>query len=142
MLHNQPGGTANSIAATIGHVVANLDGAVNGFLRQSAPVMAMTPTGLSEMPPSGDQLFNWREWGQRVRVDLPVTTAYAKAVFQSFDDYLASLDDEGLQRKIPTQAGESTVEWMLSTVVLGNIQQHGGEISALKGLHGLKGYRF
>lgn len=142
VLHSQPRGTANSIAATIGHVVVGLDGAVNGMLQHSAPVFTTVPHGLSELPPSGDQLFNWREWGQRVRVELPVTKAYAQAVFQSFDDYLAELDDLALNASVPSPTGERNVEWMLSTVVLGNIAQHGGEISVLKGLHGMKGYRF
>ncbi len=38
--------------------------------------------------------------------------------------------------------GEQTVGWVLSVFVLANCDWHTGEISCLKGSHGLKGYPF
>ncbi len=139
-LHAQPGGTANSIAAIVGHVVTAVDRITNGMLKQSAPLGVMQPTGLSEEAPSGADMYNWYDWGTRVRVDLPVTTGFAKAVFANVDAYLEPMTDSDLDAELQTQVGPQSLFWMLNNVVLSNITQHTGEISALKGLQGLKGY--
>jgi hypothetical protein len=52
-------------------------------------------TGLSEMPP---QMPLWDKWARSLRVDLSAECAYAQAMYQSTDDYLASLTDEDLHR--------------------------------------------
>lgn len=141
VLHSQPGGVANSIAATIGHVTTAMDGVINAMLQQETPLFVTMPTGLSEMPPGGDEFFNWHAWGTRVRLDLPVALAYADAVFASSSAYLDTISDADLDRTVESPAsGDVTTLFMLSTVVLGNIANHAGEIAALKGIHGLRGY--
>ncbi len=140
VLHSQPSGTANSIAATIGHVLTVVDGVVNGMIRQTRPVYATMPTGLSTLPPSGAELFNWYDWGTHVTVDLPAAQAYGTAVFEGVSVYLATLSDADLDADVPTPMGPQPLADILMFIVLTNINYHTGEIAALKGLHGLQGY--
>jgi hypothetical protein len=78
-------------------------------------------------------------------MDLPAFNAYAQAVYASIDDYLASLDDEAMERMIDLSSigmGERKSGFVLSMILLGDTFSHCGEISCLKGLQGLKGYPF
>ena len=140
VLHHQPAGKANSIAATVGHVLVVVDSIVNGLLSQQAPIFTTMPTGLSELPPSGAELFNWYEWVTRVTINLAEASEYGTAVFQSMNAYLETLSDEQLHETIQTPAGENSIFGMLGTVVLSNLAVHAGEIATLKGQHNLKGY--
>ncbi len=140
VLHDQPAGKANSIAATIGHVLTAVDAVVNGMLKQSQPLFIAMPTGLSELPPSGEELFSWYNWGTQVTIDLDAAQTYAQAVIQSVIDYLDTLSDDDLETTIQTPVGPNSLFDMINVVVLGNLTQHAGEIAALKGLQGLKGY--
>jgi hypothetical protein len=67
---------------------------------------------------------------------------YARAVSAAGDSYLASLDDEDLDRPVDLSMigfGQKSVGWVLN-MVLANTNWHCGEISCLKGLHGAQGY--
>ena len=88
--------------------------------------------------------FNWHEWGTRLRINGGELHEYAEAVFASTDEYLAGLTDSDLEQKLETKTavGERTVFDMLNGAVLFNIAWHTGEIAALKGQKGLKGYPF
>lgn len=140
LAHQAPGGTANNIASIVGHLATSIDGIINGMLQGAAPLMVMRPTGLSEMPPGGDDQFNWFDWGTRVQVDLPETLDYAKAVFESVDLYFASMTDEDFDKLITTPFGEMPTSVLLTQSVLYNTLTHIGDISTIKGIDGLKGF--
>jgi hypothetical protein len=145
MLHAQSPGACNTIGATYAHVVSGEDGFVNGLVRGGAPLFATAwaeKTGMSEPPPEGP---DWAGWSSRVRVDLPVLREYARAVAAETDAYVASLTPADLDRVLDLSSfglGEQTVGWVLGAGVLGHVQAHWGEISALKGIHGGKGFPF
>src|SRR5215210_106174 len=90
-----PPGQANPVGATYAHVVISEDRTVNGMLRHRRPLYDSTwagRTGLNElMPAHGDEWNDYLPWTRRVTVDLPVTQEYARAVYASSDEYLASL---------------------------------------------------
>ncbi len=140
--HWQPGGRANSIAANAAHVIFAIDGVVNGLLKGERPLAMGMPHGLSEPPPTGDDRFNWYEWGTGLKVDLPQWREYTGAVLGSVDDYLADLADDDLERGLESAVGQRTVFDMINGPVLFNLNWHAGEISALKGQQGMKGYPF
>ena len=140
--HWAPGGRANSIAANFGHVTTAVDGVVNGLLKGEAPLMMSKATGLSEPPPMDDERFDWHGWGKRLRIDLDESRRYLDAVMKSVDSYLAGLSDSDLERVITTPLGERSVFDMLNGAVLFNLNCHTGEIAALKGQQGMKGYAF
>jgi hypothetical protein len=53
---------------------------------------------------------------------------------------VASLTPEDLERTIDTTIGELSLGQMLEAYVIWHINVHSGEIAALKGCQGLKGY--
>ena len=65
--------------------------------------------------------------------------------FAKTDAYLGSLTDADLERELDLTAmgfGKLSLGALLGTAVLANTFAHTGEISALKGIQGSKGYPF
>jgi hypothetical protein len=70
---------------------------------------------------------------------------YCQAVFARTDGYLAGLSADDLDHPVDLSSwgmGSMPVGQILTTMLLGNTYAHTGEISALKGTLGLKGYPF
>jgi hypothetical protein len=141
--HAPAPGALNPIAATHAHLVVGEDGFVNGLIRGRAPLFATTwarRTGLSEPPPEGP---GWHRWASSVRVDRPALHAYAEAVAADTDAYVAALTPDDLDRNIDLSSfgfDERSLGWVLSAAVVGHIQSHWGEICALNGLAGGRGF--
>jgi hypothetical protein len=149
--HYAPPGRANPIGATFAHLVCSEDMIVNGMLQQRPPLAASSHAdklGLSEpMPMPGTP--GWSEayaaWARRVRVDLPAVKAYAAAVYEATDGYLAGLSDTDLDQELDLTGagfGKQKLGWVLNLLVLNHIGTETGEISALKGIQGARGYPF
>ncbi len=136
-------GACNPIGATYAHLVTGEDGFVNGLLRGVAPLFAAGwagKTGLSEPPPEGG---DWSAWAARVRIDLPAVRRYGAAVASATDGYVASLTPEDLDATVDLSAfgfGQKTRGWVLGAGVLGHVLSHWGEICALNGIQGGKGF--
>jgi hypothetical protein len=139
-----PGGIAHPIGATLAHSVMSEDFVVNMMVKGGQPLM-MGPfankTGVSEpQPMPGGDTFGW---AQRVKVDLPALKEYAKAVYAATDEYVDGLSDEELDRKMQFgQMGEQSISSVLTLITIVHPSNHIGEVSALKGLEGAKGYPF
>ena len=137
-----PEGTCNGIGSQYWHVISGTDMAVHAWgmgqpaLFESgdwqAKVLLATPE------PEGDHPAQIRE----VRIDLTAMHAYTQAVADAAQDWLASLTPEDLERAIKTPVGELNLGQMLSTFVVWHVSSHCGEISALKGCQGGRGYPF
>lgn len=138
-----PPGIANPIGATYAHAVCATDGVVNAMMRAGAPLYAgewAGRTGISE--PRMDQTL---EWARAVTVDLAAARQYAQAVYASVNDFIASLSETDLERELDLSSvglGPRRFDWCLSALVTGHINNMAGEISALKGVQGAKGYPF
>jgi hypothetical protein len=141
--HWQPTGIANPVGAVYAHAVFGEDGVVNAMIRGGAPLFATEwagRTGASEASP-----FMSYEWARNLQVDLPAMREYAHAVYASTDSYLLSLSPDDLERGVDlTQVGfgERPVSWCLNALVASHLNNMSGEISALKGVQGAKGYPF
>ena len=135
LAHQTPAGNVPAIAGQVAHAVMTIDGFVLGTVSGKPPVMAAGNSGVSSPPPQGD----WLEWGNSVKVDMPVFHEYAKAVFAETDSYLASINDSELDRELELPFGKYSVAWLFNVGLL-NTFSHTGEIACLKGLQGLKGY--
>ncbi|MBI5289180.1 MAG: DinB family protein [Chloroflexi bacterium] len=140
-------GVLNPIAATYAHLATGEDGFVQGLIRGQGPLFATSwagRTGLSERPPErqpdgGD----WHDWAARVRVDLGELRSYAAAVGEATDAFVGSLTPGDLDRAVdlsPFGFGERTLGWVLGAGVLGHVLSHWGEICALNGAHGGRGF--
>lgn len=67
---------------------------------------------------------------------------YQQKVFASTNAYVASLTEADLDGEIELFGSKHKLGDFLTGILLGNTYVHTGEISALKGLHGAKGYPF
>jgi hypothetical protein len=137
-------GNANPISATYGHIVMGEDALVNAICRDGAPMFASShagKTGFSEPPPAGPQ---WRDWALRVRADMAQAGSFAQAVFGATDGWLAGLTDADLDRVLDLPAkGVGAPPMPLGaflSIVAANAAWHTGEIAALKGIRGGRGY--
>ena len=145
-----PPGKALPIGAAYVHYVTCEDWMVHSLFKGVAPLMAGAwsgKTGVSEPPPGpGDDLdTRFAAWSRRVRVDLTEFREYAKAVYKATDGYIASLPDAELSREVDLSAmgmGKQTLSFVLDNALLGHAYCHCGEISAMKGVQGKKGYPF
>jgi hypothetical protein len=141
--HAPPPGALNPIAATLAHLATGEDGFVNGLIRGGAPLFATTwsgKTGLSELPPEG---ADWAEWARELRIDIDAFRRYAAAVCSAAEQYIASLTPADLDRAVDLSAlgfGQQTLGWVLGAGVLGHVLSHWGEICALNGLQGGRGF--
>jgi hypothetical protein len=136
-----PPGKANPLGASYAHAVLSEDGAVNQLLRGDLPLFEgewKGKTGISD-PRMGSEF----EWAREVKVDLRAAREYAKAVYNSTDRYLASLEPADLDRTLDLSElglGDKSVTWVLSAWLSSHASNMTGEISTLKGLQGARGY--
>ncbi len=138
-----PPGVAHPIGATYAHAVCGTDAIVHSMLQASRPLYAgdwAGKTGISE--PRMNQTL---EWARTVTVDLAAARLYAQAVYTSVDSFIGSLAEADMERELDLSSvgmGQRSLDWCLSALVTGHIHNMAGEISALKGVQGAKGYPF
>ena len=146
--HTKAPGVAHNIAATYAHVVASEDMLLNSTLQKKPTFMSTSwadKDGMNIPHPAVTQ--NWehdyKEWADSVRVDLPALREYAQMVYQATDDYIGNLREIDLDREIDFPGmGMLSVGWIISNFIIGHTNSIMGEIAALKGAQGLKGYPF
>ena len=139
----QPPGTAHSIGSRYAHAVVAEDVMINVLMQGGDPMYAASWSGKSGI--SDPQFIASLEWARSVEVDLDQARAYAQAVYENSDAYLANLSDEDLGRVIDLseqEMGEWPLDGFVVSLVIGHVHDIMGEISALKGVQGLKGYPF
>jgi hypothetical protein len=138
-----PPGTANSIGSLYWHANAYVDFAVHDWGMGQVPLsqkdgwrdkVLVSPA--PDLQPGDPPVM------QDVQVDLPALQEYAKAVQRAAQDWVASLTSTDLERKIETPVGELTLAQMLELYIIWHVNVHSGEIAALKGCRGVKGYPF
>jgi len=143
MAHTTPPGIANPLAAIYAHAVIDLDTIPNYLLQGKAPLYQSSwagKTGISD--PQWQATF---DWARSVQVDLPTARQYAQAAYESTDSFLASLTEADLTREIDLSGvgfGARTLSWCITALVVSHLNNMVGEISALKGIQGAKGYPF
>ena len=140
-----PPGIANPIGATYWHTVSSTDEIVCKWIRGEEPLRqkgGWQEKVLTVSVPEPGHGENYLTYMQTIRVDLATLHAYTKAVAEAIQAWLASLALEDLAREVDTPIGKLNVGQMLETFVIWHINAHCGEISALKGCQGVKGYPF
>ena len=142
--HWQPGGQAHSIGSRYAHIVVSEDYMIHSVLKGSKPLFATSWAGKTGLENPQEAVSTSLEWAQNVKVNLDAMNEYAQAVYAATDEYLAGLEEDDLERVI--DLGEAYGEWSqaayLVNFVLAHVRDIMGEISALKGVYGLKGYPF
>jgi hypothetical protein len=142
-------GNANPVGSCYAHAVLSEDGIVNGILRGQAPLFASSwaqRTGTDRpMPMPGMVEGDMGEWYKTVKVDLAACREYARTVYTGSEEFLSSADEGTLGRMVDMSIaglGEIPLPVMFSIFVTGHMNNLCGEISAMKGAAGLKGYPF
>lgn len=137
-------GKALPVGAAYAHAVCSEDILLSKFVVRKNPIMKDAESiGLSEAMPGFDQWDRHAMWAQNVTVDLEKFRYYAKEVYAATDVYLNTLKDEDLDTEIDMgQFGKYKLGFALSSMFLLHTANLTGEISAAKGLQGLKGYPF
>jgi hypothetical protein len=137
-----PPGQANPIGALYAHALISMDGIVNGMLQGGAPRFGLAPGDVGVAAPRMNLDL---EWARGLEPDFAALRRYKALVLADVEAYLDTLADGDLDRIVDlTQVGlgQQSVGWMLNALVAGHLNNMAGEISALKGIQGLKGYPF
>lgn len=141
--HLFPNSTIGSVASIYAHCIFGEDRTVHGLMQGKPPIYDSQGWGPKlnlEPPPMGQATIDWQ---RTFKLDLPSFREYAKAVHADSDNYLGSLKDEDLDRKVDTRVlGEQSLAWIWDVFILTHYPTHMGEIAALKGLMGQKGLPF
>ena len=124
----RPPGTANSITAVYSHILTYVDYGVQNYFIEGQP----QPQTVESRP---DEL-----WLRDVQADLSELHTYADQVRSKAQEWLSSLTPEDLEPRVLTTAGEVNVGQAVALFLIWHINAHCGEISAIKGCQGLKGY--
>lgn len=145
--HWQPQGKALSIAAAYAHVVVSEDALLSMITKEKSLIESgwETKLGLSAPHPMMDENWekNFSEWTKTVKIDLSKFQEYAKAVYKRSENFCSSLNDADLTEQKVTMfmnMGEWTFGKFIVLIVINHGANLTGEISAIKGLQGLKGY--
>ncbi len=137
-----PGGRGIPIGAQYFHILVTEDRFVQGSFQGAATLAESSwagRTGCATLPPRLPE--SWDAWSHEVRVDLPAARQYAQAVYAATDAFLAGADQATLERLVGQQRPMPIAD-LTAGVLLQHVASHCGEISAFKGLQGLKGYPF
>lgn len=140
-----PPGLANPIGAMYWHTVSGADEVVYGWCVGQEPLhqrQGWKEQVLAVAPPEPEGEEGWLAWMQAVRVNLPALHEYTRAVAADLDAWLGALTPADLDRAIHTPIGDYCLALALDTFVIWHINAHCGEISALKGCLGARGYPF
>lgn len=134
-----PAGLA-PIAAHYLHTLASEDQLVNAATAAHQPLVLdafITRIGCLP-PPPGD----WLDWARNMCADLHAIRAYGDAVARATDAQFAQWTDDDLFVEIDANEIGAGVNprWDILSLALLDLHAHSGEISALKGLQGLRGY--
>jgi len=141
--HFIPQGTAHPIGARYAHLIIAEDSQIQMMLQGEPRLFETTfkdKTGISEA------MFRQSlEWARAVKIDLPALAKYTDAVFAESEKYFDALTDADLSGSVDlTVAGYGKIPLpiFLSDFIIGHCHDVMGEISAVKGLLGKKGYPF
>jgi hypothetical protein len=134
--NSKPQGTANSIAKSHVHAIATVDFLLNGTVKGGQmdwPAFAAA-NGLP-----GNPMEIWDHTGA---IPLAAMKEYDAKVQKSAIDYVGSLSESDLDREIDTPFfGKQTAAYLIQLAGMHAVG-HGGDMSAVKGLQGLKGLPF
>jgi hypothetical protein len=138
-----PPGIANPIGGTYRQVISSVDEVVHRWGMGKAPFSqsagwqekVVTTSAPEEEEDPAAQM-------RAIRVDLPALLDCARAVAQAVQSWVTSPTPGKLEGMVDTPGGELSVGHMLEVFLAWHITAQCGEIAALKGCQGARGYPF
>lgn len=132
----QPEGTANSIAKSHVHAMSSVDFFISGTLKGEQmqwPAFALA----NGLPGNPTEI-----WAYTGAIPLAAMKEYGASVQNAALEYVDSLKESDLDREIDTPFfGKQTLAFLVMLAGTHSVG-HGGDMSAVKGLRGLKGLPF
>ncbi len=136
-------GKAIPAGAAYAHAVISEDMLISSVLAKKDAVMTDAESvGLSQPMPTMDKWDEHEQWYKTVKVDVAKFREYAKKVYQASDEYLSTLKDEDLIQEKEMFGMKNTLAYFLTNIFVLHAANLTGEISAAKGVQGLKGYQW
>jgi uncharacterized damage-inducible protein DinB len=136
VVHWEPGGTANTIAQLLAHVVSGQDLLVGDRLKGGTALHTQGWAAKTGIPEDRTLIWDKTAW----RLNLDGFREYHAAVDAQSRGYVESMTPADLEREIAWIRGpERPVTWLFQVIFINHALGHTGEISALKGVQGLKG---
>lgn len=139
-------GKALPVGAAYAHSIMGEDLVISTMLTNKQPLSGSNSnTGLSNPMPTKAEWDKHAHWAKTVKVDLPKLKEFAKTVYKATDEYLATLKEEDLDRELDLTSmgmGKLSLSYVICNFLILHIANLTGEISAAKGVQGLKGYPF
>lgn len=132
----QPPGTANSIVDLLFHTVLGEDRALMTRFQGKPPLFEQWSARL-KIPAD---FRHTPEGAKALKADISVLKSYAEAVFSAVDEYVGKIKDSDLDRMVEGFRGPVPLATQMSYMLVTHVYEHAGEISALKGCQGAKGY--
>lgn len=142
--HFREMGKALPIAAAYAHAIIAEDMVLSNIITQKETIFKdASEAGVSEPMPDFAHWDDHAMWTQNVKVDLSKMKEFGKKVFAVTDEYLSTLTDEDLDKEIERPViGKHNLAFFITNFLLLHAANLTGEISAAKGMQGLKGYPF
>jgi uncharacterized damage-inducible protein DinB len=136
-----PPGTISPISAILLHLLAGEDFFIQGIM-QGKPGCWDEQGWLGKIgiQAPGGPVNNWEVF-KTTRVAIAPVLAYGLAVRAATDAYLSALTADELDRQV-NFVGRMLPVGEVLTILMNHITCHAGEISAVKGMQGLKGLPF
>ena len=132
----QPGGTANGIGQILAHLVTGQDLLIGDKLKGGTALHVQGWAQKTGIPEDRTQIWNKEGW----RLNLDGFKQYHAAVDAQSRAYLESITAADLEREVAWIRGpEQPVSRLFQVLFLNHALGHCGEMSALKGIRGLKG---
>ncbi len=137
-----PGGVAHPIGELMTHIANSEDSIVNSMILGKPSVWDRG--GWSKKLGVENMMLHTTQQARNFKVNIKTLAEYSKAVQSAVDAYAEKLTDHDLERLVDAGGplGKMPVSALLTGIMVGNTFAHTGEISALKGLKGAKGYPF
>jgi hypothetical protein len=136
-----PAGVTHPIGELITHILNSEDGTIHS-MAQGKPTI-WERDGWGKKLGVANMMFHDNRGARAFKVDPASLVDYQKAVQAATVKYLGGLKDADLDRLVDAgPLGKVPLGGLLLNGMVGNTFAHTGEISALKGLHGAKGYPF
>ncbi len=135
-----PSGTAHPIGELVTHVLQSEDFIVNGMIQGQPSVWESG--GWEQKLGIPNLAMHTQEQARGFKGNLAALEPYKQAVYASTQAFLEKLTADELDREVQGPEGAMTVADAITNALIGNNLAHTGEISALKGVQGAKGYPF
>ena len=132
----QPPGLANSIVDLYFHTVSAQD-------RLLTRLEAARPTLIDKWADRLKIPADFRhtpEASRALRADISTLSQYGEAVFADVDKFIGSLTAADMERMVDGARGPVSIVTQIAALLATHTYEHIGEISAMKGVQGAKGY--